>query len=167
MYAIFLVISKVVMSCRCMGHLYNPHMKIRENEKFMFCSKKSSHVTFGPREDRVQVSHVLDSDSDCTDIPNSKSQNFFIQTSNWVFLFLLESRFRALSNPFGITFKFIRSVEISTKQPDATSESESNYKPKGVASPPLGPMILVRPRVSFRLPWDVLPPPWPPSLAFI
>ena len=39
--------------------------------------KKSSHVTFGPREDRVQVSHVLDSDSDCTDIPDSKRQQLF------------------------------------------------------------------------------------------
>ena len=39
--------------------------------------KKSSHVTFGPREDRVQVSHVLDSDSDCTDIPDSKRQELF------------------------------------------------------------------------------------------
>ena len=59
-------------NCRCMGHLYNPHMKIREKGKFRLCSKSPSHVTFGPREDRVQVSHVLDSDSDCTDIPDSK-----------------------------------------------------------------------------------------------
>ena len=39
--------------------------------------KKSSHVTFGPREDRVQVSHVLNSDSDYTDIPDSKRQQLF------------------------------------------------------------------------------------------
>ena len=39
--------------------------------------KKFSHVTFGPREDRVQVSHVLDSDSDCTDIPDSKRTQVF------------------------------------------------------------------------------------------
>ena len=24
----------VMSNCRCMGHLYNPHMKIREKEKF-------------------------------------------------------------------------------------------------------------------------------------
>ena len=63
----------VLSNCRCMGHLYNPHMKIRVQVLF----KKSSHVTFGPREDRVQVSHVLDSDSDCTDIPDSKRQQLF------------------------------------------------------------------------------------------
>ena len=51
------------------------------------------------------------------------------------------------------------------KQSDAAAESESNYKSKGVATPPLGPMSLVRLRVSFRLRWDVLPPPWPPPLA--
>ena len=26
-------------NCRCMGHLYNPHMKIRGKEKFRCCSK--------------------------------------------------------------------------------------------------------------------------------
>ena len=127
--------------------------------------KKSFHVTFGPREDRVQVSHVLDSDSDCTDIPESKHQISFIRTPNWVILFLLESRFHAISNPIGFTLKFIWSVEIWTKQSDIAPESESNYKSKVVASPPLGPMSLVRPRISSRLPWDVLPPPWLPPLA--
>ena len=86
---------------------------------------------------------------------------FFIRTPNWVILFLLQTRFRALSNPIGFTFEFVRSVELRTKQSDIAAESESNYKPKGVASPPLGPMSLIRPRVGFRLPWDVLPPPWP------
>ena len=127
--------------------------------------KKSSHVTFGPREDRVQVSHVLDSDSDCTDIPESKRQQRFHTDSELGHSFLLETRFRALSIPIGFTLKFVRSVELQTKQSDIAAESESNYKPKGVASPPLGPMSLVRPTVGFRLPWDILPPPWPPPHA--
>ena len=38
--------------------------------------KKFSHVTFSPKEDRVQVSHVLDSDSDGTYIPDIKRHNF-------------------------------------------------------------------------------------------
>ena len=126
---------------------------------------KFSHVTFGPREDRDQVPHVLDSDSDCTDIPDSKRQELFHPDSELGDSFLLESLFRELSNPIGFTFKFFRSMEIFTKQSDIAVESESNYKSKGVASPPLGPMSLVRPMVSFRLPWDVLPPPWPPPLA--
>ena len=127
--------------------------------------KKFSHVTFGPREDRVQVSHVLDSDSDCTDIPDSKRTQDFHTDSELGDSFFVETRFRALSKPIGITFKFVRSVELWTKQSDAAAESESNYKSKGVTSPPLGPIGLVRPRFSFRLPWDVLPPPWPPPLA--
>ena len=129
--------------------------------------KKFSHVTFGPREDRVQVSHIMDSDSDYTDIPDSKCQDLFHQNSKWVILFLLESRFRALYNQIGLTFKFVWSVEIFTKQFDTAAESESNYKSKGVTSPPLGPIGLVRPSVSFRLPWDFLPPPWVPPLARI
>ena len=132
---------------------------------YFVCVQQPDHVTFGPREDRVQVSHVVDSDSDCTDIPNSKRQELFHLNSELGNSFLLESRFCALSNPIGFTFKFVWSVELRTKQSDVAAESESNYKPKGVASPPLGPMSLVRPRVGFRLPWDVLPPPWPPPLA--
>ena len=96
-------------------------------------------------------------------IQNAK--NSFIRTLNWVILFLLGSRFHALSNTIGMTLKSVQSAELWTKQSDAAAESESNYKSKGVASPPLGPMSLVRPRVSFRQPWDVLPPPWPLPLA--
>ena len=92
------------------------------------------------------------------------TNNSFIWTLNWV-NFLLESRISALSNPIGFTFKFVRSIELSMKQSDAAAESESNYKSKGVASPPLGLMSILRPRVSFRIPWYVLPPPWPPPLA--
>ena len=137
----------------------------KEERDVYLLSKKFSHVTFGPREDRVQVSHVLDSDSDCTDIPDSKRTQVFHTDSELGDSFLLETRFRALSNPTGITLKFVRSVELWTKQSDATAESESNYKSKGVMSPPLGPIGLLRSRFSFRLPWDVLPPPWPPPLA--
>ena len=96
---------------------------------------------------------------------NRNANNFFIRTPNWVIHFLLETRFRDISNPIGSTFKFVRSVELRTKQSGAASESESNYKSKGIVSPPLGPMGLVLHTVCFRLPWDILPPPWPPPLA--
>ena len=31
----------VLSNCRCMGHLYNPHMKIRKKEMFTCCPKSS------------------------------------------------------------------------------------------------------------------------------
>ena len=86
--------------------------------------KKFSHVTFGPREDIVQVSHVLHPDSDCTNIPDSKRQEILHTDSELGGSFLLETRFRTLSNPIGFTFKFVGSVEIPTKQSDAAVESE-------------------------------------------
>ena len=49
----------------------------KEERDVYLMSKKFSHVIVGPREDRVQVSHVLNSDSDCTDIPDSKRQQLF------------------------------------------------------------------------------------------
>ena len=140
-------------------------MKIREKEMFKCCSKSSLTSLLGQEKIesesltfwiQIQTSHTY---------LTQNTNNFFIRIPNWVILFLLESRFRPLSNPIGFTFKFVRSVEIWTKQSDAAAESESNYKSKGVASPPLGPMSLVQPRVNFRLPWDVLPPLWPPPLA--
>ena len=155
----------VFSNCRCMGHLYNPHMKIGEKEKFRLCSKSPLTSLLG--QEKIESKSL----TFCIQIRTAKTyltqngKNSFIRTPNWVILFLLETRFHTLSNPIGITFKFVRSIEISTKQSDAAAESESNYKSKGVTSPPHGPMSLVRPRVSFRLPWDVLPPPWPPPLA--
>src|SRR4051812_29215431 len=147
----------VLSNCRCMGHLYNTHMKIREKEMFTCCSKSSFTSLLGQKKIEsksftfwdICTTHIRTAQTYLTQNGN----NFLIRTPNWVFLFLLESRFRPLSTPIGITFKFVRRVELWTKQSDAAAESESNYKSKGVTSPPLGPIGLVRPRVSSRLPW--------------
>jgi len=80
-------------------------------------------------------------------------------------LFAGDSLSRVLSNPIGFTFKFLLSVEILRKRCDPAAESESKSNLIGVASPPHGPKCLVRPRFSFRTPWDVLPPPWPPPFS--
>ena len=151
--------------CRCMGHLYNPHMKIREKVKFRFCSKCPFTSLLGQEKIESKSLTFWIQIRTAQTYLTQNANNFFTRTLNWVILFLLESRFRALSNPIRFTFKFVRSIEISMKQSDTAAESESNNKSKGVAPPPLGLMSLVRPRVSFRLPWDVLPPPWPPPLA--
>ena len=155
----------VLSNCRCMGHLYNSHMKIREKEMFTCCSKSSlTSLLAQEKIESMSLTFWIQIRTALTYLTQN-ANNFFIRTPNWVIRFLLETRFRALSNPVGFTFKFVRSVEFRTQQSDVAVKSESNYMPKGVASPPLGPMSLVRPRVSFRLPWDVLPPPRPPPLA--
>ena len=155
----------VLSNCRCMGHLYNPHMKIREKKKFRFCSKSPLTSLMGQEKIESKSLTFWIQIRTAQTYLTQNANNFFIWTPNRVILFLLETRFCVLSNTIGITFKLVRSIELSAKQYDAAAESESNNKSKGVASPPLGPMSLVRPRVSFRLPWDVLPPPWPPPLA--
>ena len=155
----------ILSNCRCMGHLYNPHMKIMEKEKFRLCSKSPLTSLLGQEKIESKSLTFWIQIRTAQTYLTQNAHKFSIRTSNWVILFLLETRFHALSNPIGITFKFVWSVELWTKKSDAGAESESNYKSKGVASPPLGPMSLVRPRVSFRLPWDVLLPPWPPPLA--
>ena len=142
-------------NCRCMGHLYNPHMKISEKEKFRCCSKSPLTSLLGQEKIESKSLTFWIQIRTAQIYLTQNANNFFIRTPNWVIL----------SFPIGFTFKFVRSVQLRTKQSDIAAESESNYKPKGVASPPLGPMCLVRPRVGFRLPWDVLPPPWPPPLA--
>ena len=127
--------------------------------------KNSSHVTFGQEKIESKSLTFWIQIRTAQTYLTQNANNFFIWTPNWVILFLLESRFHALSSTIGITLKSVRSIELWTKQSDAAPESESKYKSKGVTSPPLGPIGLVRPRVSFRLPWDILPPPWRPPLA--
>ena len=154
----------VMSNCTCMGHLYNSHMKITEKEKFRCCSKGHLMPLFG--KEKIESSsltfwtHIWTAHTYLTQNANI----FFLRTPNWWF-FLFESRFHALSNTIVFTFKFVRSVELCTKQSGVAAESESNYKPKGVASPPHGPIGLVRLRVGLRLPWDVLPPPLLSPLA--
>ena len=79
----------VLSNCRCMGYFVQSTYEDKGKGEVEVLFKKSSHVTFGPREDRVQVSHVLDSDSDCTDIPDSKRQQLFLRTPNWMILFFV------------------------------------------------------------------------------
>ncbi|XBI29048.1 hypothetical protein VPH35_053133 [Triticum aestivum] len=155
----------VLSNWRCMGHLYNPHMKKREKDKFRFYSKSPLTSLLGQEKIESKSPTFWIQIRTAQTYLTQNVNNFFIRTLNWVIHFLLESRFRALSSPIRFTFKFARSIEISMKQSDTAAESKSNNKSKGVASPSLGPMSLVRPRVGFRLPWDVLPPPWPPPLA--
>src|SRR3954464_8977466 len=90
--------------------------------------------------------------------PTSNSLSFYIRTPNCVILFAGEILSRVVSNPIGFTFKFLLSVEILRKRCNPAAESESKSNSIGVASPPHGPKCLVRPRFSFRTPWDVLPP---------
>ena len=63
--------------CQVYGTFVQSTYEDKEERDVYLLSKKFSHITFGPREDRVQVPHVLDSDSDCTDIPDSKRQQLF------------------------------------------------------------------------------------------
>src|SRR3954452_17342350 len=90
-------------NCRCMGHLYNTHMKIREKYMFTYCSKTSLTSLLGQEkiesksftfwiQIRTAQTHLIQND-----------KNSFIRTPNWVILFLLESRFHASSKPIGIT----------------------------------------------------------------
>ena len=152
-------------NCRVTGHLYKAHVKIREKETIRCCSRSSLTSLLAQEKLESKSPTFWTQIRTAQTHLTSDGSNFCIRTPNRVNLFLLESLSRELSNTIGFTFKFIRSVEISPKQSDVAAESESNCKSKGVASPPLGPMGLVRPRVRFRLPWDVLPPPWPPPLG--
>ena len=102
-------------NCRRMGHLYNPHMKIREKEKFRFCSK--SPLTFLGQEkiESKSLTFWIQIRTAQTYLTQN-ANNFFIRTPNWVILFLLESRFHALCKPIGITLKSIRSIELWMKK---------------------------------------------------
>src|SRR3989337_4404370 len=99
-------------------------MKIGEKEKFRFCSKSPLTSLVGQEKiESKSLTFWIQIRTAQTYLPQN-AENSFIRTPNWVILFLLESRFRALSNKIGITFKFIRSVELWTKQSNVAAESE-------------------------------------------
>src|SRR4051812_15644987 len=106
----------VLSNCRCMGHLYNPHMKIGEKEKFTFCSKSPLTSLLGQEKIESKSLTFWIQIRTAQTYLTQNANHFLIRTPNWVILFLLESTFRPLSSPIGFTFKFIRSVEIWTKQ---------------------------------------------------
>ena len=86
-------------NCRCMRHLCNPHMKIREKQKFMCCSKSS--LTSLLAQEKIE-SKSLTFWTQIRTAQTHLTQNahkFFIRTPNWVILFLLESRFRCTFEP--------------------------------------------------------------------
>ena len=122
----------VLSNYRCMGHLYNPHMKIREKEKFRLCSKSPLTSLLGQEKIESKSLTFWIQIRTAQTYLTQNANNFFIRTPNWVILFLLDSRFCALSRPIRFTFKFVRSLEISTKQSDTTAESESNNKSKAL-----------------------------------
>src|SRR3954463_6254307 len=77
----------VLSNCRCMGHLCNPHMKIREKEKFRCCSK--SPLTSLLDQEKIESKsltfwiQIRTAQTYLTQNAN----NFFIRTPNWVILF--------------------------------------------------------------------------------
>ena len=87
---------------RCMGHLYNSHMKIREKEMFKCCSKSSlTSLLAQEKIESKSLTFWIQIRTAQTHLTQN-AHKFFIRTPNWVILFLLETRFRALSNPIGI-----------------------------------------------------------------
>ena len=74
-------------NCRCMGHLYNPHMKIRKKEMFICCPK--SYLTSLLAQEKIESKsltfwiQIRTAQTYLTQNAN----NFFIRTPNWVILF--------------------------------------------------------------------------------
>ena len=117
-------------NCRCMGHFCNPHMKIRGKEMFNCCSKSPLTSLLGQEKIEYNTLTFWIQIRTTQTYLTQNANNFFIRTPNWVILFLLEIRFRPLSNPIGFTFKFVRSIEIWTKQSDAAANPSQTTSPK-------------------------------------
>ena len=78
----------VMSNCRCMGHLYNPHMKIRKKENI--CCPKSSLTSLLAQEKIESKSltfwiRIRTAQTYLT----QNTKNSFIRTPNWVILFFL------------------------------------------------------------------------------
>src|SRR3954465_15154880 len=77
----------VLSNCRCMGHLYNPHMKIREKEKFRCCSKSPFTLLLGQEKIESKSLTFWIQIRTAQTYLTQNGKNFFIRTPNWVILF--------------------------------------------------------------------------------
>ena len=80
-------------NCRCMGHLYNPHMKIREKEKFRCCLKSPLTSFLGQEKIESKSLTFWIQIRTAQTYLTQNANNFFIQTPNWVILFCLKVDF--------------------------------------------------------------------------
>ena len=77
----------VLSNCRCMRHLYNPHMKIWEKEKFRFFSKGPLTSLLGQEKiESKSLTYWIQIRTAHTYLTQNVN-NFFIRTPNWVILF--------------------------------------------------------------------------------
>ena len=77
----------VLSNCRCMGHLYNPHMKIREKEMFRLCSKRPLTSLLGQEKiESKSLTFWIQIRTTRTYLTQN-SKNSFIRTLNWVIFF--------------------------------------------------------------------------------
>ena len=77
----------VLSNCRCMGHLYNPHMKIREKEKFTFCSKSPLTSLLGQEKmESKSLTFWIQIRTTQTYLTQN-AKNSFIRTPNWMIHF--------------------------------------------------------------------------------
>ena len=76
-------------NCRCMGHLYNPHMKIREKEKFRCCSKSPLTSLLGQEKIESKSLTFWTQIRTAQTYLNQNAKISFIRTPNWVILFFV------------------------------------------------------------------------------
>src|SRR3954469_24111593 len=79
----------VLSNCRCMGHLYNPHMKIGGKEKFKFCSKSPLTSLLGQEKIESKSLTFWIQIRTAQTYLTQNANNFFIPTPNWVILFFV------------------------------------------------------------------------------
>ena len=74
----------VLSNCRCMGYLYNSHMKIREKEMFKCCSKSSLTSLLGQEKIESKSLTFWTQIRTAQTYLTQNVNNFFIRTPNWV-----------------------------------------------------------------------------------
>ena len=121
--------------------------------KYLKRSPLGHHVTFGPRKERDQFQHVLESlDSDCRKVLICNGRHNFIRTLFWAFKYFMESLSSLVSNGSNLKVISVRS------RPQSSNYYRVLFSPRCCTTAILahGPCIQLsplrtRPRVGGRL----------------
>ena len=129
-------------NCRCMGHLYNPHMKIMEKQKFRCCSKSLLTSLSGQEKIESKSLTFWTQIRTAQTYLTQNANNFFIRTPNWVILFcwildfvLFPSQLDSPSNSSGALSYWRNNLMLQQNLSQTTS-------PKVLRHLHLGPLAL-------------------------
>ena len=125
-----------------MGHLYNPHMKIRQKEKFRFCSKSPLTSLLGQEKIESKSLTFWIQIRTAQTYLTQNANNFFIRTPNWVILFCWKVDFVLFPTQLDSSYNSSGALRYGRNNLTLQQNPSQTTSPKVLHHLHLGPLAL-------------------------